>query len=72
MNLRDARGWLGDTRENLEQRAFTGTIRPNNTDNFARLNVKRYIPQRPEGILEMKRLAVSMKSRSEPPDDFVA
>ena len=30
MNLRDARGWLGDTRENLEQRAFTGTISPNN------------------------------------------
>ena len=39
-----ARGWLGDARENFEQRTFAGAIASNDSNHLALLHFKRKIP----------------------------
>src|SRR5438094_7302021 len=46
-----ALGRLGDTREDLEQRALAGAVAADDTDHFAAVHVEAHVLQGPEGVL---------------------
>ncbi len=48
VNINTAGGWLSDSIENFQQRAFSGAVAPDDSEHFASLHIKGNILERPK------------------------
>src|ERR1043166_1137681 len=51
-NFGTARGWLGDSRKDFQQRAFAGAVATDDADDFAGLHLEGDVFQSPDDVSE--------------------